>query len=249
MSTSWNVKFLQLTNEVNCRHALIILNQPFRLPLLLRLWNSSQWHCCADGGANHLFDSFHTAEERNKYFPDLITGDLDSIRPQVREYYSSYGVPVIQDNDQDSTDLMKCVAFLRDKEALQGSSQYDIIFLGGLSGRLDQTIHTLSYVHKLRKDRNRVFVVTDNDVGWVLDSGEHEIEIDHEVLGQTCGLLPVGIDYTVLSTSGLQWNLSRWNDRQLLISTYIFCSRSPIFIPRFGFYIKSPGSHRTHRLD
>lgn len=108
MSTSWNVKFLQLTNGVNCRHALIILNQPFRLPLLLRLWNSSQWHCCADGGANRLFDSFHTAEERSKrvnqvrmefsklilapelrYFPDLIIGDLDSIRPQVREYYSS----------------------------------------------------------------------------------------------------------------------------------------------------------------
>jgi len=65
-----------------------------------------------------------------------------------------------------------------------------------------------SYVHKLRKDRNRVFVVTDDNVGWVLDSGEHEIEIDHEVLGQTCGLLPVGIDYTVLSTSGLKWNLT-----------------------------------------
>jgi len=122
MSTSWNVKFLQLANGVNRRHALIILNQPFRLPLLFRLWKSSQWHCCADGGANRLFDSFDTAEERNKYFPDLITGDLDSIRPQVREYYSSYGVPVIQDNDQDSTDLMKCVASLRDKEALQGSS-------------------------------------------------------------------------------------------------------------------------------
>ena len=30
------------------------------------------------------------------------------------------GVPVVQDNDQDSTDLMKCVASLRDKEALQG---------------------------------------------------------------------------------------------------------------------------------
>jgi len=53
-----------------------------------------------------------------------------------------------------------------------------------------------------------VFAVTDDNIGWVLDSGEHEIEIDHDILGQTCGLLPVGIDCTVLSTSGLKWNLT-----------------------------------------
>jgi len=73
---------------------------------------------------------------------------------------------------------------------------------------LDQTIHTLAYLHKLRKTRERVFAVTNECIGWVLDSGEHEIEIDHSVLGITCGLLPVGIDSTVLSTSGLKWNLN-----------------------------------------
>jgi thiamine pyrophosphokinase len=46
---------------------------------------------------------------------------------------------------------------------------YDILVLGGLSGRLDQTVYTLSYLHKLRKSRRRVFVVTDDNVGWVLD--------------------------------------------------------------------------------
>ena len=37
--------------------------------------------------------------------------------------------------------------------------------------------------------------------------GEHPIEIDHNMLGKTCGLLPIGVDSTVLSTTGLQWNL------------------------------------------
>jgi thiamine pyrophosphokinase len=46
--------------------------------------------------------------------------------------------------------------------------QYDLVILGGLAGRLDQTIHTLSYLHKLRKIRRRVFAVTDDNVGWVL---------------------------------------------------------------------------------
>lgn len=41
-----------------------------------------------------------------------------------------------------------------------------------------------------------------------LYQGEHTIDIDHDILGQTCGLLPVGIASTILSTTGLRWNLS-----------------------------------------
>jgi len=117
-------------------------------------------------------------------------------------------VKIERDEDQYSTDLMKCVSSLSDKERQEGGAQHDIIILGGLSGRLDQTIHTLSYLHKLRKFRERAFVITNESVAWVLDSGEHEIEINHAVLGPTCGLLPVGIDSTVLTTTGLRWNLT-----------------------------------------
>ncbi|KAJ7158807.1 thiamine pyrophosphokinase [Mycena filopes] len=139
----------------------------------------------------------------------LIKGDLDSIREDVREFYTANGVLVVEDPDQYSTDLMKCVAAIQDKEAEgQNENAYDIILLGGLAGRLDQTIHTLSYLHKLRTTRKRVFAVTDDNVGWVLDAGEHTIHVDHALLGPTCGLLPVGIASTVLSTTGLRWNLS-----------------------------------------
>ena len=48
--------------------------------------------------------------------------------------------------------------------------RYTVVLLGGLSGRLDQTIHTLSYLHKLRRTGRRVFAVTDDNVGWVLDA-------------------------------------------------------------------------------
>jgi thiamine pyrophosphokinase len=80
---------------------------------------------------------------------------------------------------------MKCVQALEEKERLTGREvklefvvhylkisslkQFDIVILGGLSGRLDQTVHTLSYLHKLRKTRKRVFTVTDDNVGWVLN--------------------------------------------------------------------------------
>jgi len=96
-----------------------------------------------------------------------------------------------------------------EKEKRDGiDTPYDVVLLGGLSGRLDQTVHTLSFLHKLRKSRHRIFAVTDENVGWVLDQGKHRISIDHSVLGPTCGLLPVGVDSTVLTTTGLRWNLT-----------------------------------------
>ncbi|KAL0068390.1 thiamine pyrophosphokinase [Marasmius tenuissimus] len=102
---------------------------------------------------------------------------------------------------------MKCVTAVEEKEREDGQ-EYEIIVLGGLAGRLDQTVHLLSFLHKLRKKRSKIFAVTDDNVGWVLDEGEHSIRIDHSALGVTCGLLPIGVDGTMLSTSGLRWNLT-----------------------------------------
>ena len=46
---------------------------------------------------------------------------------------------------------------------------HDIVLLGGLSGRLDHTVHILAFLHKLRQSGRRIFAVTDDNVGWVLD--------------------------------------------------------------------------------
>ncbi|KAI0250257.1 thiamine pyrophosphokinase [Lactifluus subvellereus] len=232
----WSLRFLQPapprdeSQGPRSKTALIILNQPFSKCLLRRLWHASDWHCCADGGANRLHDLLlpppplpdaptgwiarlaswvfmraplrRTEVEEEDYLPDLIKGDLDSLRED--------GVPVVQDDDQDSTDLTKCIRSLQEKEEADGAdTPYDVVLLGGLSGRLDQTVHTLSYLHKLRKSGRRIFAVTDDNVGWVLDEGKHHISIDHSILGQTCGLLPVGVDSTVLTTRGLRWNLTK----------------------------------------
>ncbi|KIP05021.1 hypothetical protein PHLGIDRAFT_25280 [Phlebiopsis gigantea 11061_1 CR5-6] len=217
MSFSWSLPFLEPHTAGEEKYALIILNQPFPLSLLQKLWSTTHWHCCADGGANRLHDvlydvtsaspSASEADSRPKYLPNLILGDLDSLRDDVKSYYASQDVTIAQDHDQYSTDLMKCVQALIEKEQAEGC-QYDIILLGGLSGRLDQTIHTLSYLYKLRKTRKRVFTVTEENVAWILDSGEHKIHVNQAYLGITCGLLPVGIDSTVLTTTGLEWNLS-----------------------------------------
>lgn len=110
--------------------ALIILNTPFQtaiqrqtrsnnnncLPDVLRvLWESTTYHVCADGGANRLYDattistliSSSNENSIDKFIPDMITGDLDSIRPDVRAYYEEKGVPIVRVEDQNYHDLDK----------------------------------------------------------------------------------------------------------------------------------------------
>lgn len=50
---------------------------------------------------------------RVHHLPDIIKGDMDSVRSDVREFYSGHGVPIVDlSDDQDTTDLTKCIMFL-----------------------------------------------------------------------------------------------------------------------------------------
>ncbi|CAM9946902.1 unnamed protein product [Phaeothamnion confervicola] len=89
---------------------LIILNSVSakQLPGLRQLWACTGLRLCADGGANRLHD--HLPEpERGLLVPDVIKGDLDSLRPDVREYYESRGAEVVEAEEQDNNDFEKCL--------------------------------------------------------------------------------------------------------------------------------------------
>ncbi|CUA68549.1 hypothetical protein RSOLAG22IIIB_03588 [Rhizoctonia solani] len=201
---TWDTSFLSPGPSRNPL-ALIVLNQPFISGTFTRLWLKCKWKIFADGGSNRVYDAFDP-EERLRYLPDYIRGDLDSIRPEVRSWYTEKDVSVEQVEDQDSTDLMKCIAWVDEIEKTQ-NVKADVVILGGLSGRLDHTIHTMWMLHKLRDVRPRIFVIDEDSIGWVLNRGYHQIELDLRFVGPTCGLLPVGVASSVLTTTGLKWNL------------------------------------------
>lgn len=94
--------------------ALVILNtkdDTENKDLLRHLWQRAELRICADGGANRLYDSFiaDSAEERARFVPEVIVGDLDSLRPDVAGFYQNLGTKVKLEAGQDHNDFEKCL--------------------------------------------------------------------------------------------------------------------------------------------
>jgi len=187
--------------------ALIIVNEPIaQLQQLDTLWHHSSLRLCADGGANRLYEVCGSNEVRQRYKPDLIKGDFDSLRADVKTYYAELGVTIKHDNDQYSTDLGKCIAEVEASET--SSSPFRTLLLGGLTGRLDQTFHTLHALNKLSVTRKApIWAFSEQSMACVLPPGKHILDVDLTTQGPTCGILPIGTDSARITTTGLEWDV------------------------------------------
>lgn len=199
---------------------LIILNQPipFSPAQFKRLWNNCQIKICADGGANRLRDfviaSFGNKEEwglengndtLDRFLPDIVIGDLDSLRPDVETYYTNKNVPIRKVHCQDTTDLEKSMAYFT--ETYRPTEQKPVLFiLGALTGRFDQIMSTVNFVHKLPDQQ--VYLVSNDSIAFLCDPDhDHVILVNKRVEGPSCGLIPFGTTQAKCKTKGLKWNL------------------------------------------
>ncbi|KAM5354148.1 hypothetical protein ACJ41O_000798 [Fusarium nematophilum] len=194
--------------------ALLILNQPLRNGANLRkLWKNSSVRVAADGGANrlHKLSSFH-----GKYSNlQLIIGDLDSLTPTVRDFYSSQPSPatVVHDADQESTDFAKAINWIR-KEYPSG---IDIVALGGIGGRVDQGLSQLHHLYLFQTDpayaRGRVYLLSGSSLTFLLKKGTHHIQVredgEEDVFGKHAGIIPLkGTAH--ITTHGFEWDVTDW---------------------------------------
>lgn len=85
---------------------------------------------CADGGANYAY--------KMGVIPAHIVGDMDSILPQVREYFEGHKVPFKKyPRRKDFTDTQLIL------ELAEELSASEIILIGSLGKRLDHTLSNL----------------------------------------------------------------------------------------------------------
>ncbi|KAH7412389.1 thiamine pyrophosphokinase [Cadophora sp. MPI-SDFR-AT-0126] len=194
--------------------AILILNQALRLPAVVysRLWASSIFTVAADGGANRLRDlNIHNKIDLSV---DVVIGDLDSLLSETRKYWESKDVPVIHDPDQYSTDFGKAVKYIRSSPS---RTTIDIVVLGGLGGRVDQGMATLSHLYAFQPDPNygsgRMYLLSSESITFVLKTGTHRIQpkgsYDGIKLGKHVGIIPLR-EPAVISTEGLEWDVQKW---------------------------------------
>ena len=190
--------------------AMVILNSPIRRPpspLFDKLWAQSSFHVCADGGGNRLYKA--TEGSVLKYRPDLITGDLDSLKKVTKDYYYEMGVNIVQQYDQDYNDLDKSIRSIPES--------YKTCFVyGAFGGRFDQEMASVQALFNYIDKVGQIWLFSDQNAAILLKPGEHRIycpnfgdEIPQPSLGEgpTCGLIPIGHPCEQVTTSGLKWNL------------------------------------------
>ncbi|OWM77981.1 thiamine pyrophosphokinase 1-like isoform X1 [Punica granatum] len=195
-------------------YALIVLNQ--RLPRFTPLlWQHAQLRLCADGGANRVFDEMpglfpheDAVAVRNRYKPDVIKGDMDSVRTDVVDFYIKLGTKVVDaSHDQDTTDLHKCVSFICDFTPDLEKSKLCILVAGALGGRFDHEVGNINVLCRFKD--TRIILISDDCLIHLLPKAQnHEIHVLSSVVGPHCGLIPIGMPSRSTTTTGLQWDLS-----------------------------------------
>ncbi|PYH88695.1 thiamine pyrophosphokinase [Aspergillus ellipticus CBS 707.79] len=147
--------------------ALLILNQPINDKAYDVLRKHALITVCADGGANRFYDMMQSRSRESLDHPDIIIGDLDSVRPSVRTHYESHSIPVIYHYDDYSTDFQKSLDYIRahTSEILSTfqppspspqtqtpssplpQQPLSILILGGLGGRVDQAFSQIHHLY------------------------------------------------------------------------------------------------------
>ncbi|XP_047060832.1 thiamine pyrophosphokinase 2-like isoform X1 [Lolium rigidum] len=193
---------------------LVVLNQ--HLPRFMpRLWAQAKLRICADGGANRIFDemsqmtSYEDDEStRNRYIPEIIEGDMDSIRPEVKRFYSCQGTKISdKSHNQETTDLHKCISSIRDRTPNHEKSNLCVLVTGALGGRFDHEAANINVLHVF-SDMRIVLLSDDCLIQLLPKTHQHEIYIESSLEGPHCGLFPIGAPSTSTTTTGLKWNLS-----------------------------------------
>lgn len=220
--------------NIGADSALIVLNQEITIPrdVFISLWNAYGLKICADGGANRLYDISPAL------VPDYIVGDLDSLKPDVKQWYESKGVEVIKQSTQYATDMQKAIdlvevhyhyadaqerfdvssldtydSLLTLHSSLNKTSRTQMLMVGAIDGRFDHTIQSISVMLKRiqQSPDSPIFFLTRTNLIFAIPKGLNYVDYTKTTFqSYNCGLLPLAGD-TRLTTKGLKWDVIDWD--------------------------------------
>lgn len=169
---------------------VVLANGAFpKAQYLLDLLDKADQIICCDGAVNKLVDSGRE--------PSVIIGDLDSVRPEIKEKYSKILVHV---SDQITNDLTKAINWCTDQNI------NEIVLLGATGERED---HTIANIALLTKYSQKLKIKMHTELGqFVPISGSTKIK---SFIGQQVSLFSQDPQLKV-SSKGLKYPL---NDLQL----------------------------------
>jgi thiamine pyrophosphokinase len=238
-------------------YAVVILNQPINEHALRAVINDATLLVCADGGANRLFDLGKTYNrDFSQVRVDAIVGDLDSLRPQVEEYFRQQGVIVEKEPDQYSTDFRKCLKWIRrhfEQLRVPGGGgdvppQVDVVAIGGLGGRVDQGLSQIHHLYLALDDPElldgRIYLLSEQSLSFVLEVGQNVIHVDQDTFNENVGIIPI-LGPATITTKGLEWDVENWKTEfggQVSTSNHIrsdkleisFEGKRPLFTVELG---------------
>ncbi|EAX95706.1 thiamine pyrophosphokinase, catalytic domain containing protein [Trichomonas vaginalis G3] len=163
------------------------------------VWKNANIRVCVDGGSNRVLDYFVGKKEKKFLSPDVIVGDLQSIRPEVQHEFESTGSQIVKINNSQVTDAEKAINLLSDMKY-----KNTILLLGAFGGRFDQTA-AMIHAALARPDMNIILADDSNFSHWVFP-GKTKILTPQICTTHVCGLIPL-LKPVCLKTEGFRWNL------------------------------------------
>lgn len=141
---------------------------------------------------------------------DMICGDFDSISAEamaiVRHLRDS---SVIHTPNQDETDFSKSLIEL--EKHIAATDVRTVVVVSQTSGRLDQIMANINTLHRSKQltSANRILLLSDNSLSFLLDPGKHVINIPTPLVAKQdwCAIIPFK-EATMVRTTGLKWNLN-----------------------------------------